>query len=111
MSKIGKAEDDLTRRHEDTKVGKTVKACSRFRHERSEVARRAEGAGGAPESTSKGRKAGRSEGRKVGKSKVGKSKVERRRTHKNIGRQMGTSNFERRTKNFEHSTLNILIFL
>ncbi len=46
----GKAEDDLTRRHEDTKVGKTAKACSRFGHERSEVARRAEGAGGAPES-------------------------------------------------------------
>jgi hypothetical protein len=31
--------------------GKTAKACSRFGHERSEVARRAEGAGGAPEST------------------------------------------------------------
>jgi hypothetical protein len=30
---------------------KTAKACSRFGHERSEVARRAEGAGGAPEST------------------------------------------------------------
>jgi hypothetical protein len=30
---------------------KTAKACSRFGRERSEVARRAEGAGGAPEST------------------------------------------------------------
>ncbi|TAE89004.1 MAG: hypothetical protein EAZ81_13240 [Verrucomicrobia bacterium] len=61
---------------EEIEDGKTAKACSRFGHERSEVARRAEGAGGAPESTwemvsHEGTKARRHEGGKMGDRRWG----------------------------------------
>ena len=74
--RLEKSSAGCCRRFWEIEDGKTAKACSRFGHERSEVARRAEGAGGSPESTwemvsHEGTKARRHEGGKMGDRRWG----------------------------------------